>query len=75
MGNFGERLSDAMERNKHVAAWQERFARLKEKMPYRDFCANHGLDQGQLSRWLSGTNGPEWESIKRIEKALKKEGF
>lgn len=72
MGTFGEKLKDGMERVRIVKLWP---TRIDATGKTRDrFCDDNGLDSGQLSRWINGTNGPEWESIERVEKALKAEG-
>lgn len=72
MGTFGEKLKDGMERAHIVKLWPNR---IKASGKTRDeFCDSHDLDGGQLSRWISGKNGPEWPSIERVEKALKAEG-
>lgn len=76
MGTFGEKLKDCMERERIVKQWVKRFERLTKAGGTRaDFCANRNVDQGQLTRWLVGKNLPEWDSIKRIESAMEKEGI
>jgi hypothetical protein len=72
MGTFGEKLKDMMERARIVKLWGPRID--AAGMTRASFCEKHKLDEGQLSRWISGTNGPEWTSIENVEKALRAEG-
>lgn len=70
MGSFGQSLKDAIERDAIVTEWNKRL----ESVNRAELCREYGLDEAQLSRWLSRKNGPGWDSIKRVEKALNKAG-
>lgn len=72
MSAFGQKLKDGMERAQIVKMWPKRIEATGKTR--QQFCIDNEIDGGQLSRWISGKNGPEWTSIETIEKALSKEG-
>ncbi len=72
MVTFSQKLTDGMERARIVMLWAARIE--ATKMSRSDFCDKYAIDEGQLSRWINGKNGPEWPSIETIENALAKEG-
>lgn len=72
MVSFGEKLKDGMERARIVKLWARRIE--ATGMSRAEFCLKYEIDGGQLSKWINGTHGPEWESIDRVENALKAEG-
>jgi len=72
MVTFSQKLTDGMERARIVMLWGVRID--ASGMSRAEFCAKHNMDEGQLSRWINGKNGPEWPSIETVEKALKAEG-
>lgn len=72
MATFAEKLKDDIERARIAKLWGMRIDATGQSRAA--FCVKHGLDGGQLARWINGTNGPDWLSIERVESALTKEG-
>lgn len=66
-----DRILDAAARNKTVRKWSARLDRLKKKgVSHRKFCLKHGIQPAALCRHLKQKIAPEWDSIRRVEKAL-----
>lgn len=67
-----EKLADAVKRNKKVGTWSDRLDNMK--ISRAEFCRDHDIDPSALSRHCAGRMNATWETVKKIEKALKKQG-
>lgn len=81
MTKYIDELHDRIERARIVGRWRIRFKRLrKKKQPngrmfsMTTLCQKYGLRSDQICNAMSGRRGLEWETINRVEDALKKEG-
>ena len=73
--NVASKLLDRQKRYEIVQSWPERLDRIKENtnLSRAKFCQKHGMNASQLSRHINGRMLAEWETIDRIERAIKAE--